>query len=264
MPVVRAGSVNISYQEWGEGDPLLLVHGLGMSSDLWIYQTPVLSKRYRMIAVDLRGFGRSDKPSDPGSYDVKVLAADVAAVAKQLGVSAIHFLGSSMGGFVAQELALAEPALFRSLILCHTGCRMSMPPDILESRVKLLRETAMGAYGQMVAKQTFAPGVSQKLADWMVGLIAKNDQRAYTQVLTEGLNGFEACDRIGAIRTPTLVIIGELDRVIPPEEGRELARRIPGAQLVEIAGVGHISYGERPDEFNDAVLRFLDRVSTQR
>ncbi len=264
MPVIRVGKVGIYVQEWGAGEPLMMVHGLGMSSDLWVHQVPAFSERYHIIAVDLRGFGRSDRPTDPGAYAVEVLAGDIASVAHELGITNMHYLGTSMGGFIGQALALAEPRLCRSLVLCHTGCRMSIPQDILETRIKALREMSMGEYGRIVATQALAPEPDPALFEWVVQKVARNDKRTYTQVLTEGLANFDVTDRIGTIQAPTLVIVGDCDRVIPPDEGREVARRIPGAQLITLSGAGHLSYAERPDAFNEVVLRFLNSVDQGR
>ena len=96
----------------------------------------------------------------------------------------------------------------------------------------------------------------------MAELLEHNDKRAYVQVLTEGLADFDIRDRVAAIDLPTQVIIGELDRVIPPEEGRALARAIRGARLAEISGVGHLGYAERPDRFNEIVLEFLSGLTS--
>lgn len=260
MAMVRVGSVGIHVQEWGAGEPLMMVHGLGMSSELWVHQAPALSKHYRMIAIDLRGFGRSDRPTEPGSYDIEILAADVAAVARSLGIERMHFLGTSMGGFVGLALAAAEPTLCRSLILCHTAPRSTIPPEIMATRLSLLRETPLEEYGRTVARQAFGPDAGSELHEWMVQLIARNDRRSYTQVLAEALPRFDAGDRVESIRVPTLVIVGAFDRVIPPDGGRELARRIPGAELVTLERSGHIGYAEEPEQFNRAVLQFLDQV----
>src|SRR5438128_1036046 len=196
MPTIRVGDVALYFQTWGAGEPLMMVHGLGMSSELWRHQIPAFSRRYRMIAVDLRGFGRSDRPAEAGAYSIVRLAADVAAIARHLGIARMHYLGTSMGGFVGLELALSEPRLCRSLVLCHTSPRMSMPREILEARVKALRETSMEEYGRMVATQALAAPVDPDLFDWLVKQIAANDRRAYTQVLTEGLSGFDVTSRL--------------------------------------------------------------------
>ena len=118
--IVDTGQARIFVREEGAGEPLLLIHGLGMSSALWVHQIPELARHFRVIAVDLRGFGESSKPDYPGAYTIETLADDIAAVIDELGIAGCHCLGTSMGGFVAQALALAHPARCGSLLLCHT------------------------------------------------------------------------------------------------------------------------------------------------
>lgn len=257
---VRRGGVALHAREWGAGSPLVLVHGLGTSSLLWPQQVAAFSGSRRVIAVDLRGFGRSDRPATPGAYAIPELAADVAAILSELGVDRADLLGASMGGFVAQTLALAQPGLVRSLMLCHTSARMSIPPDVVASRLAVLRSATMAAYGELVAGQALAPGGDPALRAWLVQMIAANDAHSYQQVLTEGLANFDVTERVHALRLPCLVLVGELDRVIPAVEGRALAKLIAGAELCEIRGVGHIGYAERPAEFNAAIAAFLSRV----
>jgi 3-oxoadipate enol-lactonase len=258
---IRAGDVTLRVQERGEGPPLLLVHGLGMSSDLWVHQWDAFSLNHRTIAVDLRGFGESDRPADAGAYTIERFGEDLFHLIRALDLPRVHLLGTSMGGFVAQALALRAPEMLSSLTLCHTACRMSIPPDILEARVAALASAPMEEYGRMVASQALAPGALPALHDWLVGLVAKNDRETYRRVLVEGLAAFDLEAEVGRIRIPTLVLVGELDRIIPADGGRELARRIVGAEIVDIPGVGHIGYAEKPATFNDAVLGFLRKVT---
>ena len=260
---IDVGGVRLHVQEEGEGEPLLLVHGLGTSGDLWLHQVPVLARHYRTLAVDLRGFGRSDKPREPGAYAVPVLARDIRTLIQALGLERLHLLGASMGGFIAQLVALDAPGLCRSLILCHTGQRMSIPAEIVASRVASLESSSMEDYGRLVAGQALAEGVSPALFDWLTRMIAANDKDAYRQVLVEGLRDFDVSERVAELALPTLVIVGAEDRVIPPEEGVALAGRIPGARLVTLEGVGHIGYAERPEPFNAAVLEFLPSLPAE-
>jgi 3-oxoadipate enol-lactonase len=258
--IIDTGAVELFVQQAGVGDPLILIHGLGMSSALWINQMPAFSRRFHTVAVDLRGFGRSSRPDRPGDYAIDTLAEDIAALIDRLGLEGCHVLGTSMGGFIGQALALAHPDLCRSLILCHTAPRMSIPPDVLALRVEALGNMPLEEYAEIVVEQACSTNASQELRAWVAALIARNDKRAYTQVMTEGLRDFDVSTDLGEIRIPTLVITGEHDKVLPREGGHELARLIPGAMLVEIGGVGHLGYAERPAEFNEAVLSFLNDV----
>lgn len=255
--IIDTGGAEIFVHEEGAGPPLLLIHGLGMSGALWLNQMPAFAPHFRTVAVDLRGFGRSSKPHHADAYAIDVLARDIAYVIHRLGLNGCHVLGTSMGGFVAQSLALAHPEICRSLILCHTAPRMAIPLDVLEKRVAALGKMAMEEYAALVIEQALGPGASSDVRAWIAAMIAANDKRAYQQVLTEGLRDFDASARLHCLRLPTLVITGELDQVLPPAGGRELAQLIPGARLLEISGVGHLGYVEDPSAFNAAVLTFL-------
>ena len=261
--LVDTGHVRLFVQQAGRGEPLILLHGLGMSSALWIHQTPDFSQRYHTLAVDLRGFGQSSRPDRPGAYAIEILAEDIAELIRQLELERCHVLGTSMGGFIAQELALTHPGLCRSLVLCHTAPRMSIPSDVLSRRVEALGNMPLEEYAEIVVEQACSVNASRELRSWVAGLLVRNDKRAYTQVMTEGLRGFDAGARLGNIRIPTLVITGEHDRVLPREGGEEIARLIPGAALVEIKGVGHLGYAEKPGEFNGVVLSFLNGVQNK-
>lgn len=255
--IVDTGDARIFVREQGTGNPLLLVHGLGMSSELWAHQMPAFAARFRTIAVDLRGFGQSSKPDHAGAYTIETLAKDMAAVIAQLDISGCHFLGTSMGGFIGQALALAHPESCGTLVLCHTAPRVSIPADILAARVEALGCMPLEQYAGIVVEQALAPHAGPELRAWLTDMIVNNDKRAYAQVLTEGLRDFDAGDRLGTIQQRTLVITGELDQVLPPEGGREIAALIPNARHVELPEVGHLGYAENPSAFNDAVMSFL-------
>ena len=254
---IDTGEAQICVTKAGAGTPLLLVHGLGMSSALWGNQIPAFEQRFTTYALDLRGFGRSSKPSYAGAYAIDELARDVASVIQQLDIAPCHILGTSMGGFVALSLAIAQPQLCNKLVLCHTAPRMSIPANVLTTRLHALARMSLAEYAPIVCEQALGVNASRSLHDWLSRMIEDNDKRAYTQVLSEGLSDFDVTDNLAHIAHSTLVITGEDDRVLPASGGREIAAAIEQAQLVEIAGVGHISYAERPEAFNAAVLDFL-------
>ncbi|RIL07356.1 MAG: hypothetical protein DCC71_03330 [Proteobacteria bacterium] len=258
---VRRGDVGIHVSQWGAGPPLVLLHGLGTSSALWKHQIGPLGAHLRLVALDLRGFGRSSRPTAPGAYAIAEMAADVVAVLDQLGLERAHLLGASMGGFVAQVVATLHPARVDRLVLAQTSARMTIPRDIVESRIAVLRRDPMERYAELVAAQALAQPADPAVQRWLVGILARNDARAYEQVLVEGLGRFDWTDRCREIEAPALVVVGGRDLVIPPEGGRDLARRLPHAALVELPNVGHIGYAEDPSAFNASVLRFLQEVA---
>lgn len=236
-----------------------MVHGLGGNSCLWHEQIAAFSANHRMIAIDLRGFGESDKPQRKDCYDIDTLTRDVISVVDQLGLQQFNFLGTSMGGFIGLTLALSRPELCHSLVLCHTAAHMGIPENILQTRLNALTQTSMQEYAQLVVTQAMDPTALQRLHNEVVNTLAKNDKWAYTQVLT-GLANFDLRAHVDNIKVPALVLVGASDRVIPPQLGGDLAGRIGGAQLVTINQAGHLSYLERPQAFNSAVLDFLAGV----
>ncbi|MBF6567595.1 MAG: alpha/beta fold hydrolase [Candidatus Binataceae bacterium] len=263
MSLVDLGEISINIQDTGTGTSIVLVHGIGLNGDGWINQVPLFAEKHRVVAVDLRGFGKSSKPTAPGSYAIDNFANDIIALVEKLGIAPMHYVGTSLGGFIGQAVALRRPDLCRSLSLCHTASVTDIPAKVREVRLKTLRKKSMTQYAHLVCDQALAVHVRPAVHEWLCDIIAGNDREVYAQAFTEGLQGFDVRQQVRSIRIPTLVLTGELDRVIPPEGGRETAALIPGARLVEIAGVGHISYLEQPHEFNDTVLGFIDEVDRQ-
>lgn len=258
---VDTGKVKIHYQARGEAEQtLVLIHGLGMSSELWKSQIPEFSKHFRTIAVDLRGFGKSERPDDPDAYSIDAMTKDIIELIKSLEIHGCHLLGTSMGGFVAQSLAIAEPTLCKSLILCHTAPKMSIPENIINERVESLLKMSLKEYGALVAEQACSPRASFDIKSWVVNMITKNDKSTYTKVLTKGLSDFDVTRSLSRIVLPTLVVVGENDRVLPPEEGRKIAQLVKNSKIVEISEVGHLGYAEKPRTFNNLVLDFLKEL----
>lgn len=257
MTVMQVGNVKINVRQWGRGETVFLVHGLGACSSLWIHQIPTLIPRYNVVAIDLRGFGRSDKPQVRDAYSIELMANDVIGVCEVLNISSIHYLGVSMGGFIGQMVALKAPELCRSLILGHTACEFGIPLEILESRMAALDSTSMDEYAKLVATQALAQPPDPVIEEWLCEMIANNDLTAYKHVLAGALAEFDVRESIKSIQQPTLVISGSDDRVIPPENGAILHKQIPNSEYVLIDGVGHIGYAENPTVFNQHINTFL-------
>jgi 3-oxoadipate enol-lactonase len=260
MPHAERDGVKLYWEMRGDGEPLLLVMGLGVTLEGWNRLGPPLAERYRTILFDNRGTGRSDTP--PGPYSIPDMAADAAAVLDAAGVDRAHVFGISMGGMIAQEFALQHPSRVRSLILGCTspGARDSVPakPEVvaaLGARAKMTREEAMWAmapyiYDPSTPRETIVEDFAQRLsapvsADGYFAQLAAI--RAWGGTLA----------RLPRITAPTLVLHGDHDELVPPENGRIIARAIPNATLVEIANAGHIFTSDRLETSLDAVASFL-------
>ena len=260
MAVVEVGSIALNFEDAGSGSAILLVHGIGCRGSIWVNQLHVFAQHHRVLAVDLRGFGGSSKPTAPGSYEIDRFADDLIAMVEKLGVAPLHYVGTSLGGYIGQAFAIRRPDLLRSLTLCHTASVSSIPARVREARLRALHKKSMIHYAHLVANQALAVHVRPAVHEWFCEMIADNDREVYEQVFHEGVGDFDVRNKVGAIRVPTMVLVGELDRVIPAAGGRKTAALIAGARLNVIAGVGHCSYVEQPGEFNNLVLGFIDEI----
>lgn len=247
-------------EEHGDGHPLLLLTGLGYAIWSWQRQLPAWSQRFRCIAVENRGTGRSPKP--PGPYSIEGMADDAAAV---LAGRRAHVAGFSMGGYIAQTLALRHPQLVDRLVFVCTG---TGGPDYvpLPETARAVWEANADRTPQEFARATmplsFAPGWTEEHPDEFEGLLA--DRLEYPTPPECWRAQYDACqdfvDRITpveAITAPTLVAHGDADRIVPVENGVELARRIPEARFETFPGAGHLLFIEDAPRFNAMVASFL-------
>lgn len=263
MPYAESEGARIYWDEHGEGEPLLLIMGLGSASDLWHRLLPALSARYRTILFDNRGVGRSDVP--PGPYSITAMGADAAAVLDDAGVESAHVLGFSLGGFIAQELALRYPGRVRSLILAGTACggkeAVRAAPEVLVAlEARGVRTPEEGFW--MIAPYNYDPSTPRTLLeeDLAVSLHTPLKREGYMAQLQAIVSWVGSCNRLSSLGVPALIIHGESDRLVPPENGRILARIMPHAKLVMLPGAGHRFMTDQPVAAGEAILSFLDHA----
>jgi 3-oxoadipate enol-lactonase len=266
MPIAKTENLNIYYEIIGQGQPLVMIRGVGSNVDHWYEQVPDLSQKYQLLVFDNRGIARTSDPG--GSFSTKNMAADTVALMEAVGIKKAHLLGYSMGGMIAQEFALAYPHKINGLILVATDCGISLRtearPEYSRLFTEMIRlgtnEAKTSAAGCLFAKQTFKnrPDIIQRYAE--VSLRFPASQKTLERQW-EAITLHDACSRLQNITAPTLVITGSEDVLIPPENSRLLAERIPDAQLRTITGGGHLFVVEQPQQFNEAVLGFLEGLS---
>lgn len=262
MPTTNAPGFRMEYETHGRGTPLLLVNGLGSDRSEWLFQLPEFSKGFLVITFDNRGAGGSDAP--PGPYTTAQMADDAAALLAHLGVGRAHILGVSLGGMIAQEVALRHPDRVDRLILACTapGGKGSLRPA-----PEVLRSFALSpGTGLEEAVRRIVPLLySEKYRHDHPGEIEEFVRRRLARPICAQSHawqlaaavGHAAWDRLSEIRVPTLVITGDADRVVPPENSRRIARRLPGAKLVILPGAPHRLFAENADAFNREVVSFL-------
>lgn len=266
MPIAKTENLDIYYEIIGKGQPLVMIRGVGSNVDHWYEQVPVLSQKYQLLIFDNRGIARSSDPG--GAFSTKDMAADTIALMEALGIKKAHVLGYSMGGMIAQELALAHPEKINGLILVATDCggslRIKARPEYSGLFSEMIRlgtpEAKTAAAACLFAKQTFEtrPDIIQRYAE--VSLRFPASQKTLERQW-EAITRHDASGRLKNITAPTLAITGSEDVLIPPENSRVLAERIPNARLRFIDDGGHLFVVEQPQQFNDAVIGFLDGLS---
>jgi 3-oxoadipate enol-lactonase len=242
----RPDGCRLYHEVHGQGEPLLLLDGLGGDIPGWRRNIPRLAEELRVVAYDFRGNGRSDPPRGPVTMGTFV--DDTMGLLDHLGIGSAHVYGQSFGGMVAQELALDHPTRVRSLILAatHPGRRHAVP---VEGRVPKDRPWLA----------LYSPGFAESHPDHV-----EEDLRAGTlqdpgaaRRQWEAMQDFDAWARLPGLRVPTLVLHGTEDRTISAENARLLAERIPGAELHLLEGAGHVYHAEQPEEADAAVLEFI-------
>ncbi|MFN8540190.1 MAG: alpha/beta fold hydrolase [Thermomicrobiales bacterium] len=261
MPVVRSQGVDIAYWRDGTGVPVVWIQGLNADHTAWLSQVTAFRDEFDCIALDNRDVGRSGRAT--GAYSLAEMADDVRAVLDDAAVLDAHVVGLSMGGAIAQELALRYPEWVRSLTLVSTFAR----PD---GRLKTILEAWRVIYPKLgpsdFALQSWPwlfswryferPNAASQLQRYVAGAVRQQEPEAFVRQVDASL-GQDRRERLGAIQVPTLVISGSEDALVPPYLGRELADHIPGAKYAVIHGVGHSANLEGRGEFNRLVREFL-------
>jgi 3-oxoadipate enol-lactonase len=277
MSIAKIGSLDLYYEEHGAGEPLLLIMGLAADSTAWMFQVPEFAEKYRTIVFDNRGVGRSSKPA--GTYSIHEMADDAAALLDVLHVQRAHVVGVSMGGMIAQELALRHPERVHGLVL---ACTFPEPDADIERNRRFSVQQLGGSITDggdvqidlkainpmdflqqllpLVFNQEFIANELPKLLQVFSGALQYGFSMEAILGQVGAVMNHKATDRLGKITAPTLVITGDADRLIPPANSDILAKGIPGAKLVKIPGGSHGFNFETPEVFNRAVLEFLAGV----
>lgn len=251
--------MNVVWESRGEGAPVLLIQGLGYARWSWRPIVPALAERHRVIFFDNRGIGESDKPAGP--YTAREMAGDALQVLDEAGVERAHVVGASLGGMIAQELAVAAPQRVDKLVLCctHPGVERGLPMPAVT--VQLFREAP--ALAPEVALRRFVENAlgtdaPQPLVEELVRLRTANPpDPAGWQAQAHAGTTYDGSARVGEIANETLVLTGDEDNVIDWRSSQVLAERLPHARLQVFPGTGHLFFWERPDEVAASLKEFL-------
>jgi 3-oxoadipate enol-lactonase len=244
-----------------DGTPIvILLHGLGATGDSWQLQFPALIESgFRILAPDMRGFGKSTYPE--GHNNPRIMAEDVANFLNRLDVTSVYVVGISMGGTIALQFTLDHPSMVDSLLLVNTFARLR-PKKIsywlfYSIRFLLIHVLGIPNQARFVVKRLFPYPEQEFLRETFYKQIIQAHPAGYRSTIKSFVN-FNVTDRLCEIQSPALVVTGDKDTVVPPITQKELAEKIPNADQVVINNAGHAVIVEKPEEFNLAMLDFLN------
>ena len=260
MPTIKINDIDIYYEIHGEGEPLLLIHGLGSSSRDWEYQIPQFSKLYKVITIDLRGHGKTSKPKGP--YSIRGFADDVALFLEAINIKYVNILGLSMGTATGFELAINYPDLVKSLIAVNMSAKLSVK-TFNEKKQFFLRNLivkllGMRKMGEVLAPKLFPSPEQEELRKKVATRWAENDKKSYLSAMNS-LKNWSVEEELHKITCPTVVIASDGDYT-PVEIKEEYIKKIPNGQISIIKNSHHAVPMEKPEEFNRIVLDFLKSI----
>lgn len=266
MPTIQANGIKMEYECQGSGTPLLLIAGLGYDRWMWHQMVPYLAQHFQVISYDNRGAGGTDKPAGP--YTAQLLADDAAALLQTLGISQAVIMGHSMGGFIAQALALSYPQMVSQLILSATNFGGPNHIPVTQEALVILMDTKSDPLTRLrngILVST-APRFATTQADFIetwVNYRATHplDVAGYQAQLAIGLGLMapEACfeHKLPQITVPTLILFGAMDKVVPPGNAELLARQLPTSKIVILPDVGHFYPFEAANAAAEVVTAFI-------
>lgn len=266
MPVIRRESVDLLYQSEGSGPAILLIQGAGTVGEAWRPQIATLHRSFRCISFDNRGIGGSGLP--PGALTIEAMAGDALALMDALRIDRFHVVGHSMGGLIAQQVALQARSRVISLALMCTfahgwqGARLT--PGMLATALRMrigTRAMRRNAFTELVMPAAYLRRVDRaKLAEELSPLFGRDlaEQPPVVMKQVRAMSRYDAGPRLKAFAgMPTLVLSAAEDRIAEPRFGRELAQLIPGARYVEIEGGGHGVTIQLADKVNELFIEHL-------
>jgi len=259
MPICNINGATISYSDQGQGLPLVLLHGFPLDSRMWEGQVADLSSRYRVIAPDLRGFGKSA----PGSaFTMQSLADDVRALLVELNALPCALAGLSMGGYVALNYVHRYARDLRGLILIDTRAEgdTTQGKEGRQKMIDLVRAKGSKAVADQMEAKMLSPDTLAKRPQ-QARALRRMMESCSPQTIEHALAAMrdrpDMTGELPSIAAPTLIIVGDADSITPPGVAQEMQKRIPRSQLVTIQGAGHMSPLEQPAQVNRAVRNFL-------
>ena len=265
MPRATIGDLTVAYDIAGEGDPVLMINGIGAARGAWGLQVPAVSERHMTITFDNRDVGETGPGESTAIYTTDQLAHDAAGLLDHLGIETAHIVGASMGGCIAQAFAVLYPARTRTVtMICSWATVEPWLDELWEQWEGLFRDRGVGEWNRTTWLWVFTHRAYNE-AGFLDGLLKATREDPHPQTLdmylrqSHAARSHELRDRLGSITAPAHVICAEEDIFTPPRYSVEVANAIPGARLSMMPGVGHGMFWEATADFNRLVLDFIDQ-----
>lgn len=257
---ITANGIAVHYTLEGPADApvVTMSHSLATDLSMWDPTVPALADRFRILRYETRGHGATEAPK--AAYTLDQLADDALALLAALGIRRTHWVGLSMGGMIGQTLALKAPDTFLSLSLCDTSSRVPAEARPLwQDRIRIAETQGMEPLVQPTLERWFTAPFRERRKDVIetVGAMIRNTPPAGYAGCCHAISALDLTDRIGAIKVPTLVIVGEDDPGTPVAASRVMHEKIAGSQLVIVPAAAHLANMEQPEAFNKALAGFL-------
>ena len=265
MPQIKSNGIDVYFEERGSGPPLLLIMGLGADGSMWEPHVLEYEKYFRCIIIDNRGAGRSSKPDGP--YTTAMLAEDATGVLTALGIKSAHIAGISMGGAIAQEIALHHPELIKSLVLVSTWAKCDNYCTRVFEMLRAMNQTAdPTAFTRLLQLWIFTSSYHEEYMDDLVFREESGAKNPYPMPAYAFAAQCDACithntlDRLDRIVAPTLITVGDEDIFTPMCFAKALEKKIQGSKLFVFKGGAHAHHWEFLDDFNSRTIEFMRSV----
>mgnify|MGYP001050177147 CR=1 FL=1 len=263
MPKTKVNDIEMYYEVHGEGEPLLLIAGIGQDHNTWGLMAPALQPHFRLILPDNRGVGQTDMPDT--TYTVELMCSDFLALLDELEISSTYVVGHSLGAAIAFEMGCADPERVRKAVMMsglYPGPEVVMP----SAEAMALLTDRSGEPDELVKRGTrvaTAPGFEKRqpeLFNMLVqaGLNRTQPPKIYERQSAAGGLYLQEDHLVGGFEPPLLLPYGEHDQVAPPENGERIQQELPEADLTLISEAGHFLHVEQPAAVSDAIIAFLE------